>query len=233
MTEQSTQLSSKSTPKVIAIDGPAGAGKSSVSKGLAATLGFTRLDTGALYRAIALAAVRAQVIANEGEELSELLSQISVQFKDEILFLNGQSEEESLRTPEVSKAASDFAKLPSVRKKLLHLQREIGLSSPCIVDGRDIGTVVFPDAPLKIYLTATPEARAYRRLAELDGRGITADFETTKAEIIARDLQDKSRPIAPLKCAEDAQIVDATELTLEEVIARCVDLARQTFHLAT
>ena len=231
MTKPSTQGASDPTPRVIAIDGPAGAGKSSVSKGLAIALGFTRLDTGALYRAIALAAVRAKVMAQEGKDLAQLLRSLNVHFENEILFLDGQPEEASLRTPEVSKAASDFAKLPSVRKKLLHLQRDIGLSFPCIVDGRDIGTVVFPDAPLKIYLTASPDARAHRRLAELAIRGVQADFETTKSEIVARDLQDQNRTIAPLKCADDALVVDATELNLEQVIAHCVHLAQDTFNL--
>jgi CMP/dCMP kinase len=235
MTEPSTPTAPTPSPeivlKVIAIDGPAGAGKSSVSQGLATSLGFIRLDTGALYRAIGLAALRAKVQATEGEHLTLLLKGIEVRLEHEQLFLNGQHEEESLRTPEVSKAASDFAKLPSVREKLLQLQRKIGMSSPCIVDGRDIGTIVFPDAPLKIYLTASADVRAHRRLVELNERGVQADFEHTKNEIIARDLQDQNREIAPLKCAEDARVIDATELTLKQVVAQCFALAQATFNL--
>lgn len=215
--------------KVIAVDGPAGAGKSSVSKALASSLGFIRLDTGALYRAIGLSAIRACVSPNEGEALRDHLSSIEVRLEAGEILLNGQVEVESLRTPEVSRAASDFAKLPSVRAKLLELQRSIGASGPCVVDGRDIGTVVFPDAPLKIYLTASAEARAERRLAELSTQGVDVDFETTKAEIIARDEQDMSREIAPLKRANDAKLVDATEMSLEEVVEACRELAKAVF----
>ena len=230
-TSSTFELTSDPSLKVIAIDGPAGAGKSSVSKGLAKAIGFTRLDTGALYRSIGLAALRAKVQAVEGEVLDALLSSVEVKLEATEIILNGQRESESLRTPEVSRAASDFAKLPSVRSKLLSLQRSIGESAPSIVDGRDIGTVVFPDAPLKIYLTASADARAERRLAELSSQGVEADFETTKAEIIARDEQDMSREIAPLKCAEDAKIVDATEMNLEEVIYACQMLANAVFEL--
>ena len=216
--------------RVIAIDGPAGAGKSSVSKKLAEALGFIRLDTGALYRAIGLTALRQKVSAVEGKTLDRLLSELSVEIKEGQLFLNSKLESESLRTPEVSKAASDFAALPSVRKKLLELQRSIGLSSASIIDGRDIGTVVFPDAPLKIYLTASADARAERRLAELKSQGIAADFITTKNEIIARDEQDQNREIAPLKCADDAKVVDATHLDLEQTVEACLILAKNVFH---
>lgn len=226
---QSSTQAQSSNLKVIAIDGPAGAGKSSVSLGLAERLGFIRLDTGALYRAIALAALRKGLVAQESEALMILLDQLDLRLEGEVIYLSGQAESDSLRTPEVSRAASDFATLPSVRAKLLDLQREIGRSSPCIVDGRDIGTIVFPDAPLKIYLTASAEARATRRLAELKERGIKADFEQLKSEIIARDEQDQNRTIAPLRCADDAQVVDATDLTLAEVIIRCAELAGDVF----
>ena len=224
--EKPVGSSQEKTLRVIAIDGPAGAGKSSVSQALAETLGFIRLDTGALYRAIGLSALRAKVSPHEGKELNLLLSSIEVHLEASDIILNGQREVESLRTPEVSRAASDFARLPSVRAKLLELQRTIGESAPCVVDGRDIGTVVFPDAPLKIYLTASADARAERRLAELSLKGIEADFETTKNEIVTRDEQDMSREIAPLKRAKDAQLVDATELNLEEVVTVCYQLAR-------
>jgi len=215
--------------KVIAIDGPAGAGKSSVSARLAERLGYMRLDTGALYRAIGLAALRAGVEPCEGEALTELLGPLTVDQIDGAVLLNGSLEGDSLRTPEVSRAASDFASLPSVRAKLLELQREIGQRRPCIVDGRDIGTVVFPDAPLKIYLTASSRARAERRLLELQGRGIAQALEDVQREIEERDHQDMSREIAPLKRATDARLVDATALTLEEVVEACLVLAHQVF----
>ena len=224
---QSAEIDRGLSLRVIAIDGPAGAGKSSVSKGLAKALGFIRLDTGALYRGIGLAALRAGVAPSESPALNQLLAHLSLELQGTTIILDGQAEVESLRSPEVSRAASDFAKLPSVRSKLLDLQRTIGKSAPCIVDGRDIGTVVFPKAPLKIYLTASVDARAERRLAELKESGIEADFKQTRDEIILRDQQDQSREIAPLKCADDARVVDATDLNLEEVIAVCTELALQ------
>lgn len=215
--------------KVIAIDGPAGAGKSSVSAGLAARLGFMRLDTGALYRAIALAASRAGLPPTEGPALDELLSALDVDQRDGVVWLNGQEEGNALRAPEVSRAASDFAALPSVRQRLLELQREIASRRPCIVDGRDIGTVVFPNAPLKLYLTASSQARAERRLLELEERGTPMPLELLKQEIEARDHQDATREIAPLKRADDAVLIDATALTLPEVISRCYEHARDVF----
>ena len=169
--------------KVIAIDGPAGAGKSSVSARLAERLGYMRLDTGALYRAIGLAALRAGVEPCEGEALTELLGPLTVDQIDGAVLLNGSLEGDSLRTPEVSRAASDFASLPSVRAKLLELQ----------------------------------------------GRGIAQALEDVQREIEERDHQDMSREIAPLKRATDARLVDATALTLEEVVEACLVLAHQVF----
>lgn len=228
-THPSSTVTQANTLRVIAIDGPAGAGKSSVSERLAARLGFIRLDTGALYRAIALAATRAGVEAREGGALDQLLAQLEISFAQDDLLLNGQVERESLRHPEVSTQASNFAKLPSVRAKLFSLQRSIGQSAACVVDGRDIGTVVFPDAPLKIYLTASVDERAHRRWVELQDRGVHADLDQLREEINARDLQDSQREIAPLKRAEDAVLVDATELRLEEVVEACLALARDRF----
>ena len=222
-------MSTHTSPQVIAIDGPAGAGKSSVSAALAERLGFMRLDTGALYRAIALSALRAGLSAVEGAPLNALLSALEVDQRDGRVFLNGQEESESLRTPEVSLAASDFAALPSVRQRLLELQREIAARRPCLVDGRDIGTVVFPNAPLKLYLTASSRARAERRLLELEAQGASQSLEEVQRDIEARDHQDASREIAPLKRADDAILVDATSLTLHEVVARCEALAREVF----
>ena len=232
MTDQAPTTSSMPVLKVIAIDGPAGAGKSSVSERLAARLGFIRLDTGALYRAIGLAAVRAGVQAHEGAPLDQLLASLQVELKGAQLFLDGKPETDQLRSPEVSRAASDFAKLPSVRAKLLDLQRQIGCSSPCVVDGRDIGTVVFPDAPLKIFLTASADARAKRRVLELKSKGVHVTFEETREEMLARDHQDASREIAPLKQADDAECVDATDLNLDEVVEACLTLARTRLQLS-
>ena len=211
---------------VIAIDGPAGAGKSSVSRQLANRLGWIRLDTGALYRAIALASNRRGLPAQETSELIHFLATLDIDQKEGCIYLNGQIEDESLRTPLISRLASDFATLPAVRNRLLELQRSIGLARPCIVDGRDIGTVVFPDAPLKIYLTASSLARAQRRLLDLQKGGELANVEDVQREIERRDDQDQNREIAPLRQAEDAHVVDATKLTLDEVVEVCFQLAQ-------
>lgn len=219
------------SPYVIAIDGPAGAGKSSVSARLAEALRFLRLDTGALYRGVALAALNASIPPEEGARLDAFLSSFHVRLTEDGSLLLGEalSTDEALRTPEVSKGASDFAKLPAVRARLLDVQRELATRAPCVVDGRDIGTVVFPHAPLKIFLTASATERARRRLIELKERGVEATLEEIKEGIIARDTQDSQRSIAPLKQAEDALLVDATSLSIEEVITRCLDLAREVF----
>ena len=212
---------------VIAIDGPAGAGKSSVSKQLAQRLGWIRLDTGALYRAIALAASEHGLPAHDTSELVQFLSTLEIDQREGSIYLNGQLEEDRLRTPLISRLASDFATLPSVRHRLLELQRSIGLARPCIVDGRDIGTVVFPDAPLKIYLTASSLARAQRRLLDLQQAGEIADVKEVQREIELRDQQDQNRDIAPLKQADDAHVVDATHLTLNQVVDACFKLAQK------
>ncbi len=209
---------------VIAIDGPAGAGKSTISKLFAEKIGFIRLDTGALYRAIALAATRAGLNAQESDALDLLLSQTEIDQQDGDIFINGILENENIRTPEISKAASDFATLASVRHRLLELQRKIGKSKNCILDGRDIGTVVFPDAELKIYLTASVDARAERRMLELTQKGVQQALEEVKEEIALRDLQDMNRKIAPLKQAQDAVLVDATDLSITDAVDLCYQL---------
>ncbi len=209
---------------VIAIDGPAGAGKSTISKLFAEKIGFIRLDTGALYRAIALAATRAGLSAQESDALDLLLSQTEIDQQDGDIFINGILENENIRTPEISKAASDFATLASVRHRLLELQRKIGKSKNCILDGRDIGTVVFPDAELKIYLTASVDARAERRMLELTQKGVQQALEEVKEEIALRDLQDMNRKIAPLKQAQDAVLVDATDLSITDAVDLCYQL---------
>jgi cytidylate kinase len=206
---------------VIAMDGPAGAGKSTISKLFAEKIGFMRLDTGALYRGIALAATRAGLKAEESEQLHTLLAHTQIDQIDGKIYLNGKLEDESIRTPEMSKASSDFAVLKSVRQRLLELQREIGLKNHCILDGRDIGTVVFPDAQLKIYLTASVEARAQRRMLELLEKGTHQNLTDVMREIDTRDQQDMNRPIAPLKKADDAILVDATHLTIEQAVDAC------------
>ncbi len=211
---------------IIAMDGPAGAGKSSVSLRLAERLGFQRLDTGALYRSVALAARQAGR-APEDPELQAFVEGLSIELRGERVFLGAEEITEAIRSPEISAAASLYAAQSSVRAALLGLQRRLGHQQNCVLDGRDIGTVVFPDAELKIFLTARAEVRAERRLLELRGRGIEAHFEQLLQEIKARDKADSERAHAPLKQAKDAVVVDASERSIEEVVDACFALVHK------
>lgn len=207
--------------KIIAVDGPAGAGKSSVSKIVAARLGYTYIDTGAMYRAVALK------VLQSGEPLSEqLVSSVDIKLDASArVFLDGREVTKEIRTPEVSRGASDVATVGYVRKKLTELQREMAAQGKVVMDGRDIGTQVLPNADLKIFLTASVEERARRRLAELNAKGLAADFAQVAKEISLRDKQDSEREIAPLAQAEDAVLLDSTALTIDEVVAEILRLA--------
>ena len=209
---------------IIAIDGPAGAGKTAVSTEVARRLGFIRLDTGALYRAVALCAVEAGYTP-ESAGLDSLVTEMNLGFGTNGVTLDGIPLGDRIRTPEMSQAASAFSAVPGVRAGLLELQRRIGRASDSVLDGRDIGTVVFPDAHLKIFLTASPEERARRRHREQVAAGLDTQFEVVLAEIKARDLADSTRAVAPLKQASDAVLVDSSELSLEETISHIVGLA--------
>ena len=201
--------------KVIAVDGPAGAGKSTVSKIVAARLGYTYIDTGAMYRAVGLK------LAKTGAELAEIVDGIEIELDDKArVFLDGQEVTAEIRTPEISRLASDVSKFGFVRKKLTELQRKMAERGSVIMDGRDIGTEVLPNADVKIFLTATLDERARRRFEELKAKGQAADFDAVKAEIAARDKQDSEREIAPLRQADDAVLVDSTSLTIEQVVAQ-------------
>ncbi|HET9093938.1 MAG TPA: (d)CMP kinase [Solirubrobacteraceae bacterium] len=199
---------------VIAIDGPAGAGKSSVARGVAAALGFTYLDTGAMYRCVALASLRRPAPP------AELAAQISLSVGPRVL-LDGEDVTEAIRAPEVSERASQVAADPAVRRAMVAEQRRIMAHGNWVADGRDIGTVVAPDAALKVFLTADPAERARRRAAETG-----ADHETVLAEQMVRDERDRTRPASPLRPAAGAVALDTTGLTLEQVVARVVALAR-------
>lgn len=208
--------------KAVAIDGPAGAGKSTIAKAIANSIQFIYVDTGALYRAIGLYVSSKGLDTTNAADVSSVLKQIDVQLKyvnnEQRVFLNGDDVSEKIRLPEMSMYASNVSAIPCVREFLFDLQRNIGMSHNIIMDGRDIGTVVLPDADVKIFLTASPEVRANRRLAEFEARGQKMDYDILLKEIKQRDLNDSTRAIAPLKQADDAIKVDTSSMTLNESI---------------
>lgn len=209
-------------PINVAIDGPAGAGKSTVAKGVAKKLGYIYVDTGALYRAIGVHAMRNSVDTKDAEGVGALLDGIKVELKfvDGVqkVFLCDEDVSEAIRTPDASMAASNVSAIPAVRAFLLDLQRDIAGKNNCLMDGRDIGTVVLPDAQIKIFMTADVEERAMRRYRELQEKGINDSYEQVLSEMKERDFQDSNRPIAPLKPAEDSVIFDSTGHTLQQSI---------------
>ncbi len=214
----------------IAIDGPAGAGKSTIAKKISAELGYVYVDTGALYRAIGLYAIRSGVPEQTEQYVVPLLPEIRVELKfiDHMqrVFLNAEDVSEAIRQNEVSMAASNVSAIPAVREFLFALQQQIARENNVIMDGRDIGTVVLPHADIKIFLTASPEDRAKRRHLELLQKGQEVDFDTLLQEIIERDHNDSTRAIAPLKKADDAIAVDTSGNSLEESIALLTDLIK-------
>ncbi|WP_343209601.1 (d)CMP kinase [Anaerolentibacter hominis] len=206
----------------IAIDGPAGAGKSTIARKIAARLGFIYVDTGAMYRAIALYLIRNGIKAGEEERISGACREADVTIRyengEQVVLLNGENVNGLIRTEEAGKMASAAAVNHDVRLKLVELQRKLAGEADVIMDGRDIGTFVLPDAGLKIYLTASSKERARRRCEELAGKGISCSPEEVERDIIARDEQDMNRDFAPLKQAEDAIVVDSSHMSIEEVV---------------
>ncbi len=205
----------------IAIDGPSGAGKSSLARRAAAALGFIYVDTGAIYRTVGLACHRAGVNCKDAAAVETVLPRLNIQMRyndagEQRMYLDEEDVSSRIRMPEISLCASDVSTLPAVRSYLLDMQRRMAKNNNVIMDGRDIGTVVLPDADLKIFMTASAAARAQRRLLELQSKGIRANFEDVLKDIEYRDKQDSSRAAAPMKAAEDAVILDTTNLNLEE-----------------
>lgn len=204
----------------VAIDGPAGAGKSTLARRLAAELGYIYVDTGAMFRTIGLYALRAGKDPKDNEAVNALLPEISLKFAfiggEQHIYLNGEDVSTAIRTEEVGMAASAVGANPEVRAFLLGMQRDMAKTQDVLMDGRDIGTVVLPDATVKIFLTASPEARATRRWKEYQQKGVEVSYEEVLADVRQRDYQDTHRAAAPLKQAEDAVLLDTSALDFEQ-----------------
>ncbi len=211
-------------PRSIAIDGPAGAGKSTIAKKVSANLGFIYLDTGAMYRTVALKAIRTGIDTKNQKELAVMMDKLDISISHENnlqkIFLDGEDVSEAIRTPQVSVGASNVAVFPEVRLKMVDLQRKIASGIDVVMDGRDIGSYVLPDAELKIFLTASVDERARRRYEELIKKGQPANLEAVRADMIFRDKNDSSRALAPLVKVADAIEIDSTKLSIDEVVEK-------------
>ena len=219
-------------PINIAIDGPAGAGKSTIAKSAARSVGFIYVDTGALYRSVAYYIISKGADVNSSEVVTALLPEIIPELKfidgSQHVFVNREDVSDKIRTPEVSMGASAVSAIPAVRDFLFDLQKKIASENNVIMDGRDIGTVVLPDADLKIFLTASAEERARRRHTELTEKGENVTFESVLADVNQRDYNDSHREIAPLKQAEDAVLCDTTELDLNQATEKVISMIKET-----
>lgn len=212
---------------IIALDGPAGSGKSTIAKVIAKNFGLTYLDTGAMYRMVALYILENNIDFNNVADVENILNNIKVDIIDDKFILNGKDVSLEIRTPEVTKIVSPVSAIKAVRVKLVDLQREISKGKKVILDGRDIGTVVFPNADLKVFLIASPEERAKRRVKDYASKGITEDFETVLKDILERDHTDSTRKESPLKKAEDAIEVDTSFLNIEESVQAISNLIKE------
>lgn len=215
----------------IAIDGPAGAGKSTIAKKVAEELSFIYVDTGAMYRAMALFLLNHKVDCSNQEEIAKVCRQadISIEYRDgeQIVLLNGENVNAHLRSEEVGRMASVSSANPGVREHLLMLQRSLAKSHNVVMDGRDIGTVILPQAEVKIYLTASVDTRAGRRYLELSEKGLSCDPEEIRRDIIERDERDMNREVSPLKKADDAVLVDSSQLSVGEVVTEILRIYRE------
>lgn len=209
---------------IIAIDGPSGVGKSTLSKVLSHELGYINLDTGAMYRCVALAALRKGVEANDHDALRQLCNEIVIEFArnkgDEQVLLNGENVSPEIRSPEISLLTAAVAACPDVRQSMVARQRQLGAGGGVVLEGRDIGTVVFPHADVKFFLKASAEVRGQRRFLELQANGVAVDLARTVAEVEARDAADTSRTTSPLRQADDAVVIDTTDLEISQVLER-------------
>ena len=218
----------------IAIDGPAGAGKSTLAKALAQELGYIYVDTGAMYRAVAYKAAKEKLspdVEEDRAKIAQIAAEMEFHFEwqDEQLrlYIDGEDVTDAIRTPEVERLSSPVSAIPEVREELVAAQRALAEADGIVMEGRDIGTVVMPDADVKLFLTASPEERARRRWRQLRERGISRPYETVLAETMERDRRDSSRPISPLRPAEDAVVIDSTMLTQREVLERALEIVRE------
>lgn len=212
----------------IAIDGPAGAGKSTIAKKIAKQLGFIYVDTGAMYRAMALHILRKKIAADDSAAISQACedADITIVYEngEQVVLLNGENVNGLIRTEEVGNMASASSVNGDVRKKLVSLQQKLAKTADVIMDGRDIGTCVLPDANVKVYLTASSAVRAKRRFDELTAKGVMCDLDTIEKDIIERDERDMNREISPLKQADDAILLDSSDLSIDEVVERIIGL---------
>lgn len=215
----------------VAIDGPSGAGKSTIARAAASVMGYIYVDTGALYRTVGVNALRKKVDMESDDAIISVLPETEVELKfidgEQRMFLNGEDVSTEIRLPEASMAASRVSAVPKVREFLFDLQRELASKNNCIMDGRDIGTVVLPDAQVKIFLTASPECRANRRYKELMEKGVEVNYDDVLSDIIKRDYNDSHRAIAPLKPAEDSVYLDTSELDLQQSINAVIDIIKE------
>ena len=215
----------------IAIDGPAGAGKSTIAKAVAAKKGYIYVDTGAMYRAMALFILRNGIDPEDAAAISAKCTEadITIEYRDgaQVVLLGGENVNDYLRTPQVSDMASRTSVNGDVRRKLVELQQQLARRQNVVMDGRDIGTVVLPDAQVKIFLTASVEVRAGRRYKEMNEKGEEADLEAIKAQIKERDERDMNREISPLKQAEDAVLVDTSDMSIDEVVERILGIVEK------
>ena len=220
------------TPMIIAIDGPSGAGKSTLGRRLARELGLLYVDTGAMYRAAALAVVEANVNATDEQEVARVATGARIELAGDPdslrVLLDGRDVSREIRTEQITRLSSVISAIPAVRRDLVRRQREMASTgSGVVLDGRDIGTVVFPDADVKFFLTAVPEARAKRRFDEDHAKEPDLTYQETLADINTRDQRDSTRADSPLRIAEDAVVIDTTELNIEQVFARMLEVVRE------